>query len=94
VQPVWACNGAAIKRKSADQKRNCTDLFIIVNLAKSIYWNKKGLVNQIVVGPVGLSEVPDLELVLRTGPGEPCRKGTLPPCLSYCVVTVDITPVL
>ena len=28
VQPVWACNGAAINRKSADQKRNCTDLFI------------------------------------------------------------------
>jgi len=30
VQPVWARNGAAINRKSADQKRNCTDLFIIV----------------------------------------------------------------
>lgn len=52
VQPVWACNGDAINRKSADQKRNCTDLFInLLDLAQSIYWNKKYFVNHIVVGP-------------------------------------------
>jgi hypothetical protein len=31
VQPVWARNGEAINKKTADQKRNCTDLFIIVS---------------------------------------------------------------
>jgi hypothetical protein len=42
VQPVWACNGAAINRKSADQKRNCTDLFIFSSRPRQpIYWNKK-----------------------------------------------------
>ena len=31
MQPVWARSGAATNRKSADHRRNCTDLFIIVS---------------------------------------------------------------
>lgn len=43
VQPVWACNGAAINRKSADQKRNCTDLFIFFSTSPINLLEQKAL---------------------------------------------------